>query len=353
MRLMMLGPGLSVRGGVASVERLILANLPPRITTIHIPTMVDGTRARKLWQFIAAVLSTEAGLRRGVDLVHIHFSSRASSVRKEILARRAMRAGALVVMHAHGSEYQLYWQRMSAKRRARTLEVLSRSALLIVLGESWREFFASIGVPREKVAVMANPVRLPETVPDRSGRDMTVFLYLGIVNARKGAFDLLNAIQLLQDGVKSRSRFVVAGDGEYERLRQLVSQAGLSDTIEVTGWVDEQRRDELLRAADVFILPSHNEGLPMALLEAMAWGLPAICSPAGSISEVVSDGENGLLVTAGEPAGIAAAIERLAVGEAERLSMGIAARQSVQRLSVAQYMVRLCSLYDSLVRTAK
>lgn len=348
MRLLMLGPSPAVKGGVSAVEKLILAAMPKHIRVQHIATMEDGTKLVKLRTFIRSLRATWSALRGGVDIVHIHFASRASSVRKELLARIALRAGARVVMHAHGAEYRLYWQEMSERQRRNTLAVLTRIDTLIVLGDRWKEFFVSIGVPAEKIVVLRNPVALPEHVPVRLMRDRVRFAYLGIVDHRKGAFDLVEAIGSLPGAMRDRLELTVAGNGELDRLRRAVEQHGLDAHIAVRDWLQPDERDRLLAESDVFVLPSYNEGLSMALLEAMAWGLLPICTPVGSIPEVVTSGVNGLFVTPGDIPALAAAISRAVTDRDERMRLSAAARATVEPLSIAHYMRELCRLYANV-----
>lgn len=348
MRLLMLGPGLDVRGGITSVEKIILDGLPEKVHVRHVATMVEGSKVVKLWTFLKSLLRVEAALLLGVDVVHIHFSSRASSIRKEILARRVLMAGKPVVMHAHGSEYRLYWHRMTDAQKRRTLHVLTKVSVLVVLGEMWRDFFISIGVPHEQIVVLPNPVCVPNPIPHRSYRKRITFAYLGIIDKRKGAFDLLEAIRRLPQNTLQICHFIFAGNGEVSRLRRLVDSSNLSNVVTVLDWLDARKRNQLLAEADSFVLPSHNEGLPMALLEAMSWSLPPICTPVGSIPDIVVDGGNGLFVQPGDIAAISAAIERLACNETERLRLGAAARSAVIPLSAETYVSRLCVLYDSL-----
>jgi glycosyltransferase involved in cell wall biosynthesis len=308
---------------------------------------VDGSKARKLWTFAKSVFAARSALRHGVDVVHIHFASEASSVRKEFLARRALAAGVKVIMHAHGAEYRRYWQQMSPAQQRRTLDVLKRVSALIVLGDVWRQFFTSIGVPADRIVVMPNPVNLPPDVPDRRGRTCVQFAFLGIIDQRKGAFDLFEAIRGLAPQTRAKCRFVFAGNGEAAKLRMLITGAELAGLVEVRDWITPQQRDQLLSESDAFILPSRNEGMPMAMLEAMAWGLPVICTPVGSIPEVITDGDNGLMVPPGDVAAIRSAIERLVGNESERLAMGQCARRSVASLSTDRYVARLVALYES------
>lgn len=348
MRLLMFGPGLDVRGGMTSVAKVILAGLPENVHVQHVATMVEGGKAIKVWTFFKAMLQLEIALLKGVDVVHIHLSSRASVIRKEIVARRAMMAGRNVVMHAHGSEYRLYWNALTEAQKRRRLRVLKRVSVLIVLGEIWRDFFVSIGVPSERIAVLPNPVSVPDTTPNRDNRERITFAFLGVIGKRKGAFDLLEAICSLPQKKREQCHFVLAGNGEVSRLRLLAETSKVSEVVTVYDWLDEPTRDQLLAEADVFILPSYNEGLPMALLEAMAWGLPPICTPVGSIPEIIRDGQNGILVPQGDIAAIAAAIERLACNKSERLMLGASARSTVIPLSTQRYISRLCALYKSL-----
>jgi glycosyltransferase involved in cell wall biosynthesis len=249
-------------------------------------------------------------------------------------------------MHAHGAEYRRYWRQMTAAQQKRTRDVLMRSSALIVLGNVWREFFVVAGVPAERVVVLPNPVILPESVPDRRGKSPVKFIYLGIIDHRKGAFDLVDAIQALPADSRTSFHFTFAGNGEVDRLRGQVANCGLGDVIEVRDWIDARQRDQLLADADAFVLPSRNEGMPMAMLEAMAWALPVICTPVGSIPELVTDGDNGLLVAPGDVSAISAAIMRLARDETERTAMGWAARRSVEPLAAEKYMNRLVALYN-------
>ncbi|MGH8176625.1 MAG: glycosyltransferase family 4 protein [Steroidobacter sp.] len=344
----MAGPGLGVMGGVSAVERLLIEMLPSHVRVTHVATMVDGGAARKLWTFARALRRWFVELARAPALVHIHFSVRGSSVRKELLARIALAMGVRVIMHAHAGEYRLYWARRSRPARARTMAVLSRVSALIVLGESWREFFISIGVPAEKVVVMPNPVRLPYPVPARVASQAVTCVYLGLIAPKKGAFDLVEAVAALPQGCRERLRLVIAGNGQVVALRKAAQERQLTGSLEVREWLAPEQRDALLAAAEVFVLPSYNEGLPMALLEAMAFGAAPITTPVGGIPEVVRHDFNGLLVAPGDVPALAAALQRLIERPEDRAHLGRNARATVESLSIETYVDRLCSLYEDV-----
>jgi glycosyltransferase involved in cell wall biosynthesis len=346
MNLLMLGPGLGVQGGISAVERMTLAALPRRISATHIATMEEGSKARKLVAYLRALARTFAARRP--DVVHIHFASRASSVRKMSLARLALARGCKVVMHAHGGAYSAYWKSLSPRARAANLAVLGRVHALIVLGEGWREFFVSIGVPRERIVVLPNPVALPAVLPLRGRAARVTFAYLGLIASSKGTFDLVESLALLHDATLEKMRVVIAGNGEHAELERCIARHSLQNTVEVRTWLDAAQRDALLASAEAFVLPSYHEGLPMALLEAMAWGLAPIVTPVGSVAELVDSEMNGLLTQPGDLSGLACAIERVALDAELRGRLGAAARRRVEPLAVDVYAQKLCALYEAV-----
>jgi glycosyltransferase involved in cell wall biosynthesis len=350
LRVLMLGPDLQVRGGVAAVESVLIAALPPEIEVTQLPTMVEGSKWRKLATFFQAVVRTIAHLRRRPDVVHIHFASRASSVRKMLLARLALAQGARLIMHAHGGGYRDYWAALSPPARAATLQTLSRAHCLIVLGETWREFFASVGVPRERIVVLPNPVVLPAVLPKRLGRSHVRLVYLGLFARAKGVFDLIDALTRLRPECLGRTRLVLAGNGDMAPVRDLAERRGLARFVEIRDWLSPAERDRLLASADAFVLPSYAEGLPMALLESMGWGLPVITTAVGSIPEHVRDGVQGLLVQPGDVSELAGAIERIVMDDALRARMGALARSAVEPLSVDLYARKVAGIYRSVAR---
>jgi len=345
---LMLGPGLNVRGGVSGVERLLLNALPDNVHATHIATMVEGGKWMKAVTFAQSVAKLAMQLRQHPDVVHIHFASGASNVRKIILARVALARGASVIMHAHGGGYKKHWATMSPAARSITLNTLQSVQRVVVLGDRWKEFFESIGVPRHRIIVLPNPVVLPTIVPARALNGKVRFVYFGMITRRKGVFDLLEALARLTPECRERVEFVLAGNGDVPQLRAHANKLGVQDVAEIREWVDPVERDRLLAAASAFVLPSHTEGLPMSLLEAMAWGLPPICTPVGSIPEYVVNGANGLLIAPGDVTRLAAAIEKLVSQDENRVQMGRLARATVEPLCVKQYSDRMCAVYRSV-----
>lgn len=157
---------------------------------------------------------------------------------------------------------------------------------------------------------------------------------------------LLDALAMLRnDSIPWRCRILGTGPLEAE-LRARASQLGLSELVRFVGYVEDVRPH--LREADLFVLSSDTEGLPLALLEAMACGLPAIVTEVGGTGEVVVQNETGLLVRRGDSEGLARGIRQLLGNAATREEMGLAARRRIdEHFEIEQAMQRLQSVIVS------
>lgn len=353
VRVLQFGPALGVRGGISSVEQLICDYLPPYVSMRHVPTMEDGSAIAKASVFARGVQV----LRRALEsldptIIHIHFASRGSTLRKVILAEMVARAGRPLVMHAHGSEFDQFYRKLPAAVRRNVSRTLQRANVFITLSTQWRDFYVEeCEVSPSQIVVLPNPVRVPAECTDRSARTRVQFLHLGRLGERKGSYDLVNAFAGLPEGIRNRARLVLAGDGDVEGVRKLA--APLGESVEVHSWIDAHERDRLLRESDVFALPSRAEGVPMALLEAMANGLPSITSPVGGIPDVFRHGVDGLMVTPGDIEQIRAAMARYICDDEARLVAGRSARDRAHAFDVHVYARRLADIYHRIAPVAE
>lgn len=349
IRVVMLGPSLDQQGGMATVENLIMAQSTSTLDIQHIATHDEGSIGHRIVVFLVGVARFLVGLLRNqFNLVHVHVSERGSVLRAGLLVWLAVLFRKPVLMHTHGCEFHLFFEQLSHWLRWWVALTFRRCAVVIVLSDSWRDYYIQhCRLDPNRVVVLLNPVQVPDMLPPRVlTADSLKFIFLGRIGARKGAFDVIQAVAQLPQPQRQRLTLWLAGDGEIDRANQLVKQLDLTDSIQLLGWINANDRDRLLSQADAFLLPSHNEGLPVAMLEAMAWGLPVIVTPVGGIPELVTDGQHGFLVPPGNVAAIAAALQTLLTQDAIRQRMGIAAHQQVRRLDVRQYGQVLRQLYS-------
>lgn len=350
LNVLMLGESLERPGGVVAVEKATLECAPDRLSFHHIATLPPDGRLgplRKLITLIGAVFALFYRLVvHRVDIVHIHVSMGASIPRKSLLARIAFLFGKPVVMHTHGGAFAEHYPAMPGWMQRFVATAFRRSEAVITLAETWRRFYIdNLGIEPARAVILKNPVKLPPDLPDRSPAPPMRMLYLGMLSEPKGAFDLIEAMALLGQEERRGLHLIMAGHGEVAEANARVDRHGLGGCVTVHGWLNAEERDALLAETHVFVLPSHFEGLPMALLEAMSFGLAPIATPVGGIPDVLIDDDNGLLVPPGDHAALVTAIRRLRSDDALRTRLGNAARTSVRPYAADGYAEALIDIY--------
>lgn len=306
------------------------------------------------WQRMAATSSAYLSmclllLKGHVAAVHSHISMRGSFWRKAIFNSTARMFGVPTLAHLHGSEFKSFYAAQPPWRRRLIAREFERCRQVLVLSESWAEFVRSMA-PKASVRILPNYVHIPERTDARSAlRGDVNVLFLGLVGARKGVFDLIPAFAKAL-AVLPKLRLLIGGNGEVETARALARSVGIEDRVDFLGWVSGDQKAQALRAAHIYVLPSHNEGLPVSILEAMSYGLPVIATRVGGIPELVRAGLDGLIVDAGDIDALALAILSLAESPERRHTMGESAYERAVRLfSKDAVLPALRQVYDELL----
>jgi len=170
------------------------------------------------------------------------------------------------------------------------------------------------------------------------------------MDERKGSERVLRAIAQLPAETRAHVRLSMAGDGAVEEMRHLARQLGIESLVDIRSWIAGSEKERWLRESHAFILPSRAEGLPMAMLEAMAYGKAVIVSPVGGIPEWVTDGQEGFLVPPDDIPALSEAIRRMVESPELCRQMGLRARQRVEPLSVENYRQKLGAIYEEVLR---
>ncbi|MBD2312370.1 glycosyltransferase family 4 protein [Desertifilum sp. FACHB-1129] len=355
LKVISLGPSLLQQGGMAAVENIILRYAPSDVSIKHISTHEEGSGVQKIKVFAQGLLNLISKLLRGrADLLHVHFSERACVYRTLAIMAIASIFRRPVVLHAHGSEFREFYAKLSAPVQGLVRFMLGQCSRFVVLSESWKDYYQhTLKLTDKQVVVLANPIELPPAIPNREQSHPVKIVFLGRIGQRKGTFDLIQAFAAMTREQKAKARLILAGDGEEDAARKLIKSLDLAGVTSLLGWIDSAKRNEILQSADIFVLPSYNEGLPMAMLEAMSWGLPAIVTPVGGIPEVIEHGRNGLLVNPGDVERLTQGLQQLIEDETYRLELGKQARDSVTPLAIENYWENLRNLYDSMLPQSK
>lgn len=295
---------------------------------IFLVTHIEGTRGQQIRAAAEAFVRFIRLLLKGqVQIVHAHIAMRGSFWRKCIFAMVARRFDVPVIGHIHGSQMKEFIAGQSAFTQQLIRNQLEKFTYTVALSNSWGIYFREFA-PKANVVVIPNYVRVPTLSRAVATRLPVQLLFLGIVGERKGIYDLLEAmVKLNSNGLDAR--LVIGGNGELEHCKREISRLGLNGSVELRGWVSGADKAELLQRSDIFVLPSHNEGFPMSILEAMSWGLPVVSTRVGGIPDLVKDGVTGLLRREGDIVGLTEAIASLIGSAPMRQGMGQAGRMRV------------------------
>lgn len=345
-RVVHVGTSLETRGGVSAVLRVIFDDTEERLS--HIVTHCDGSVLRRIRVFVSGWLSLVRSLLSGpATIYHVHSASYGSWVRKTICVLTIKVFKRPVILHMHGAEFaKFYESKVGRMGRVCVRSVLRSADAIVALSPEWADFFRKLA-PRARIAVIPNAVAIPPALSEAHwSRGQTWrIVCLGRLGERKGTFDLLRAFARLGEAAE----LSLAGDGEIDRAQALAQKLGVAARVHLPGWIDAETRAVLLSGAHIFVLASYAEGLPMALLEAMSYGMPVISTPVGGIPTLINNGTNGLLVNPGDTAALTQAIERLMSDPKEAARIGASARQTIkEHYDAAAFRAALHRLHAGL-----
>lgn len=314
--------GAQLKGSEVSIERYALGGpLSPR----------------------CAVQLTTAFRRRGITLAHSHDFTMAVSG-----ALSARVAGIPHVITMHGGRY--YAERLR-RRVVLRLAISSSRTTCAVSAKLAQQLRDDLGLTNGRISIIPNGVAPHAPVDSTLRRELAlpdrvpILVSVGNLYEVKGHRFLLEALAQ----IRTDAHLVIAGRGDCEaELRQLADRLGLSTRLHLFGL----RSDipNLLAGADVFVLPSLAEGLPVALLEAMLAGCPIVASDVGDVHRAVGE-EGALLAAPGDAAGLAVAIERLLLQPHLARALGAIARARASATYGLGAMVdRYAALYTTRAR---
>jgi glycosyltransferase involved in cell wall biosynthesis len=395
-QVLMVGTDMNSKGGVSSVISLYRdAGLFNHVQ--FIPSYRDGSKSQIiahylgfLGRYIGTLLT-----RPSIKLVHVHTSSYGSFTRKSLVILLARLFGKKVIIHMHGAGFAVFYQKMPAPLKWATRNILRCSDVLIALSRQWQndlyeicqhpdirvlynptvlknpsfiehlpeiaEHPPTLALPRQgggdfessktenqfEASIVKNKgVKIGKDQPDLETAPLVHFLFMGRLGQRKGVYDIIESVSRVKaDNVQIH----LYGDGEIDEIKRRILAAGVSHKVMVHGWIEGSQKDSTFRQASVLLLPSYHEGLPISVLEALAYGLPVLATDVGGIAEAVEDGVNGYLIAPGACDMLANRIDQLAVSPDTRLEMGKSGyRMAAEKFDLPVIMRKLEGLYAEL-----
>ncbi len=360
---------VSFRGGERTVLQLA-GGLPRARYEVAVACSPGGVLVERLQDLGVPVIGAEMRRRRRLDTVlalahtfrrlkpHIVHTQGRGDPFGRVAARLARVPAVVSTTAAIAGRYMVNerWRRALFRLIDFTTDRLV-DRFIVVDRRSVEVLAERHGIPTSRVVVIPNGIELDRLDPASTQRgawrkrlgvadDAFLIGGLGRLAWEKGFADLIKAFAALGS---SETWLVIAGDGpDWEELRALAGALDVSSRVLFTGFIEDV--PGLLADLDLFVLSSHQEGHPLALLEAMAMGTPVVATDIAGVAETITDGVDGLLVPAGDVPALAEAIR--AVGRdpeiAARMSRG--ARKKIEREYTVERMVRRTAvLYDGLL----
>lgn len=349
----MIGNHPSVKGGITSVVTQLLSHdwESQNIHIKFIPTYVNKNNVIKMAYFVIAYIKIWfIMVFSKPDVVHIHMSYKGSFHRKYLIHKLCKRRGVKDIIHLHGSEFQKWYNECEEATQLKIRRLLRESQSFIVLGNKWNEAIKAIE-PETNTVIVSNSVDIPSEKVQWNDENFNV-LFLGVLIKRKGVDDLIQAISMLKhQNALGKMQFIIAGTGEEEtNLKQKCHELQLDDCITFAGWVDGNKKNELIKKSQALVLPSYNEGLPISILEAVSYGMPIVATDVGDISIAVRDGENGYLINPGDVKALSKALIGISESKEKYVHMSEISRNiSEEYFSSDMFFEKITNCYEEAV----
>ena len=348
VKILMCGSALTVKGGMVSVAKNYL-QYPywKGYQLSYISTHKEINKYLLVLYFVMRYMQIVwLALFGNYKIVHLHIAERGSFYRKAILALTLKSIGKKVILHHHHAEFEEFYDSLSARKKNFVKTVFERVDLNIVLGTYFIPLIID-KAPKARVKVLHNAVATyPQNQYNKEARNI---LFLGKLCKRKGIYDLLACIKELDSKMDVDIRFFLCGNGDIEDVKNRIRALNISHRITHIGWCNEEERMVFMSKSMLHVLPSYNEGLPMSILETMAYGIPTVSTHVAAIPEMLHDGENGFLVNPGDVTDLSNKLYQLIIDKELREKFSENAYQaSISEYSLDMHVKDLKNIYDSL-----
>lgn len=322
-KICMIIPSFSAKGGIASVVNGYKGSkLESKYNLKYIETYCDGGKIKKIWKaIIAYFLFIIQMFFNKPNVVHIHSSFGGSFYRKLPYIYISYFFKVPIINHIHGADFKKFYKDASNKKKYIIKKSYSKCLYIVALSQEWKDQLKLI-VPDSKIQIIENyGILNTNGIEERKKKSNTFnILFLGFICKRKGCYDIPKIANKVLKEIPN-AKFILAGSGEVENIKQITPKE-IQENIIYPGWIRDKEKDKLLKEADIFFLPSYNEGMPMAILDAMGYGLPIVSSLVGGIPKIVLNNKNGFLTEPGNIENFSNFLIELLKNDKERKNFG-------------------------------
>jgi glycosyltransferase involved in cell wall biosynthesis len=295
----MIAPSRKTRGGISAVlHAYTLADFWEQWDTYWLGTHID----RSIWHkyvFAFKAYAQFAVIVHRYSIIHIHFSEPPSAARKTCFFIPALLLRKKVILHFHSFSTETT---INSRFRPLYRFLFNRAHRIIVLSDTWKRDVSTV-TNNPNIEVVYNPAP-PHGEPKPGTTRQQTILFAGTLNERKGFKDLIRAFASISAKAPGW-KLILAGNGEIAEGKKLAEEMGIADRTVFTGWISGPDKEAVFHEAGIFCLPSYAEGFPMAVIDAISYGIPTVTTPVGGVLDVLVPDQEILTFTPGDQQALA------------------------------------------------
>ena len=336
LKILMIGPSRTAKGGIATV-----INSFSKSTQFEVHSLTTWTESSWQKHFVKNLLRLRYILQKEkYHIIHFHVAQRGSFWRKSILLQMVPKK-VPTVFHMHASQFDQFYSQANFLKKYWIKRTFDRCGEIVAVSSEWQSFYQRL--THTEVSYVKNSVSIQKE--SCFSADTKRIVTLGKLGTRKGTYDIIKAAKIIWLRDK-KIVFELYGNGELEICQKL---AETLPNVTVYPWISHQEISEKLKGTSLHLLPSYHEGLPMAVLETMALGIPNLTSTVGGLPSLIDNGSNGWLLPAGDPEQLAQRI--LEIFEKDCLTeISIAAKKTIEsQFSLERYFEYWNEIYRKLL----
>ena len=352
MKILITAPSLDETRNVSGISTIVRQIIEHGRSEFHHFTAgrEDGERSGTKWAIKQALLPFRFAAKTVVfrpDVIHINTAlTDRSIIRDAALATAAKMAGRKLIVAVHGGRYLI--EEFKSKRLESVAGTMLAKANSVIVYSDFEKSHLLRRWPKLNIDTLPNAIPLENAALVPRNNPVPVITFFGRMHESKGLHEVIEACKtLVASGFKFQFR--AFGEGPLREFFVDAMTSYLGDRFYYGGIISGEQKWRVLGESDIFVLPSrYGEGLPMAMLEAMATGCIVIVGDVASVSTVVSDGTNGYLVKPNDASGLAS---KLKVVLDDKLEWGTIRENAVatvrSKFEIKAYIDKLEKIYES------
>lgn len=276
----------------------------------YIPTVTNSSKLVKVLFFIKALLKIIfIIIHKKIDIIHIHMAEKGSVFREGLVLVIGKTLGCKTIIHMHGATIEDWYIKQKSCVKKLIRKIFNSADRILVLGYVWKKFMDTLIEDESKTIVLYNAVKVPEH--NHYNTKATHIIFLGLLLQRKGIDDLLKSVAQIKEKLPEYIKVKLYGSDLTGDIKEKIKKLQLDNVIEYCGWLTEDKKQECFSNTLINILPSYNEGLPMSILETMAYGIPNITTNIAAIPEAITNEKEGILINPGDINGLSDGILKI------------------------------------------